>query len=160
MSKLALVALIALLVGCPAQKKSEPNGVGQWEFGKTVLKDGRSKTRCNANGDVEECMAQGLPVTQLGAQKAATTLIFKGHDDTSPLVEIVLDIRACEVADATAALTTVLGEPDKGSTEKRRFWQKKLMFVHAELPDSGGTCNVRFVEAGDTAYIEDLKKGD
>jgi hypothetical protein len=141
------------------RKSPEPNGVGDYQFGKTVLGDiDGKKTRCNPAGDYMLCMGQALPATKIGAQPANTDLYFKGNDPKAPLVEIALTIRACNTDDAGKALTTVLGKPDQDSNAKRMFWSGKIMFASAKLPAKDSIeCQVNFILATDADRMKELK---
>ncbi len=154
------LALAMLAPGCK-RKVADPNGVGDYQFGKTTLGSIQKLTRCNPDGAYTLCMGQALPATKIGAQPANTDLYFKGTDATSPLVEIALTIRGCQPEDAAKALTTVLGKPDSESHDKKMYWTGKLMFTSAKLPAHGSIqCEVNFVEATDADRIKELKAED
>jgi hypothetical protein len=159
--RITLVALVVVsLSSCKPRPKPEPNGLGPWEFGKTTLADARKRTSCLQNGEYWECMPEGtgMQSIKVGEQASGLKPIFRGADDKAPLVEIYLEFRACQVPAVTEWLVKTLGKPDEGSSEKKAFWTKKLMFVGAFLPAKGGTCEISFVTIDDAERIKYLKE--
>lgn len=157
LARVARVCALAValgLVGCE-RKKPEPNGIDLWEFGKSTLAQAKTRTRCQAQDDLTWCF--GARELGLGKQGAQVQLFFKGHEDTAPLAEIALTVRACQGDELGASLERVLGVPERHakSGDKKLFWRKPLMFVVADLAASGG-CEINFVEPADTKRIAEL----
>jgi hypothetical protein len=154
-----IVASFLVLVGCK-HKPSDPNGVGPWQFGKTKLSDAEATGRCLPGEGATMCV--GLSALQIGKQPAQTDLYFASSDKNAPLIEIALTVRACDVADAGAALDKVLGpSKDVSPDGKLRFWSYQPMFVAAKLPAKGSVeCQVNFVDPKDSKRIAELRAGE
>jgi hypothetical protein len=158
---LPIVACAALLLagGACDKKKSDPNGVGPWQFGKSKLADAEAAGRCLPGDGVVQCV--GLSGIQIGKQAAQTDLYFKSNAKDAPLIEISLIIRACDAEAAGAALEQVIGPPTSASKDNRaHFWKWSTMFVAAQLPAKGSIeCLISFVEPKDEARIAELQAG-
>jgi hypothetical protein len=155
----ALAALPLLVSGC-GKKDESPNGVGPWQFGRSVLADAEAAGRCiPIEGGQMQCI--GLSAMQVGGQIGEPQTYFASNAKDAKLVEIAITIRTCDAPAVAGDLSTRIGKPTSQSDDgKMLFWQMSTMFVRALVPDKkSGWCELNFVDPGDAQRIADLKAG-
>ena len=155
----ALVVALIALSGC-SKKDESPNGVGPWQFGRSVLSDAEAAGRCiPIEGGQMQCI--GLSAMQVGGQVGEPQVYFASAAKDAKLIEIAITIRTCDAPAVANDLTTRIGKPTTQSDDgKMLTWQMSTMFVRALVPDKkSGWCELSFVDPGDQARIADLKAG-
>lgn len=166
-----LVALV-LFAALPACKDDDINGIGPWALGETTLATAPGVCRPVEDGTVW-CFSAGR--IAVGEQAATVDLYFqpkckgevpagqtrksraklRAECSGSPLVEILLSIRACDEAAAAAALTHAIGEPQRRA-KNRLYWQTGGAVIVGQLPADGTTCEINFVAPSQKARIKQL----
>ena len=117
----AFAAVILLLGSSSCKRNREYNGIGGWVLGKTV----RSQAGgiCEPQAGLVWCGNDPLSnrTVSLGGQAADIGLYFASNDPKAPLVEIVLDVSACDVHALTRWMKSTFGTPSQSQPSKL-FW--------------------------------------
>jgi hypothetical protein len=114
--RLALLAvLLVVATGCE-KKNQDPNGVGPWQFGRSVLSDAEAAGRCLPleSGEMH-CI--GMTASQIGGQVGETDTYFRSKDKTSGLIEIAITVRSCDAAAVASDLIGRIGKPTTQSDD-------------------------------------------
>ncbi|HUS33013.1 MAG TPA: hypothetical protein VMZ53_31135 [Kofleriaceae bacterium] len=165
----------AMFVGCKP-RKTEPNGVANYRFGKTTranifegicqpteLTDGRKATWCFA-----------LPPLKVAKRVAEVDAYFLGQEteansklpekdrrpalEKMPLIEVQFKVRGCVESEAENFLRERFGPPDvKQSKGALTVWQNSFMWVGAFLPSEPGRCLIHFLPMSEAAEIARIK---
>src|SRR5947207_5561161 len=88
---LAAALTVAALPACK-RAKAPIDGIGPWHIGKTKKSEG---VVCTPSDDMTFCSNQ--EEMHIAEHRASVDLYFRGHDDSSPLAEILLDLGSCRV---------------------------------------------------------------
>ncbi len=149
------VAVLALSVvfaaGC-SRKPKEIDGIGDWHLGLTQKKDGYV---CTPQSDgITFCSQQ--PQMGIADQVADILLYFRGNEETSPLVEIIVSIDRCRPEGVVMAFEKQLGPPHERAANLH-MWFGKLATIIAQLPTSDGRCEINFVDPADAKRIAELR---
>src|SRR5215210_1154464 len=100
-----LATVLAAVTACK-KKEGAVDGIGEWHIGKTTVADGFVCTPWE-NG-LTFCSNQ--PPKNIGDHTASVDLYFRGHEETSPLVEILLAVQgSCNTESLDKWLTSKLG---------------------------------------------------
>lgn len=149
----AVIWIAALVV--PGCKRQAPvNGIGGFEVGTTRL--GQVGGRCIDASEAPLMFCPSIASVMLGEQRANIDLYFGDKQNDATLVEILLDVNACQPEALGSWLSSTLGAP-KRQAGNRMFWSNEHAFIAAALPAEPGRCELSFVAAGDTARIERLQ---
>lgn len=149
-SVVAATALVA--AGC--RREAPVNGIGGFEVGKTQL--GQVGGRCIDASEAPLMFCPSMASVMLGEQRANIDLYFGDKKNDATLVEILLDVNACQPEALGTWLSSTLGKPEQ-QTGARMFWSNEHAFIAAALPAEPGRCELNFVAAGDTARIDRLR---
>ncbi|HET6612342.1 MAG TPA: hypothetical protein VFG83_10145 [Kofleriaceae bacterium] len=167
----ALVSVaVSLGIGC---KDRGISGIGPYKLGETTLAGAPGVCRPVEDGTVW-CFSAGR--IAVGQQPATVDLYFSPHCSgavpegqtrdsraelrdqcgDSPLVEILLSIRACKEDAAAEALARAIGKPPDRRAKAKLLWQTGSAVIVAQLPADGTTCEINFVAPTETARIKHL----
>lgn len=154
-SRSHLILAAAVLASAAAcDKKTEIDGVGPWHLGETIRRDGYV---CTPQSDgITFCSQQ--PPLAVAEQQADVLLYFKGHEETAPLIEIILSIDRCKPEGVVLALEHQLGAAHEieGSTY---VWTGKAAVIVGQVPTKEGRCEINFVAPTDAKRIAQLRGG-
>ncbi|MEZ4365628.1 MAG: hypothetical protein R2939_05000 [Kofleriaceae bacterium] len=163
------MAAAAVVAGACDKPPKELAGFGPWHVAKTTVgkvtggrcdpttfEDGRKGVWCYA-----------LPPVRMGRRPGQVNLYFSDGSATadavgsaanlaSPLVELQLVVRGCDVVDLDRFLRDHLGPP-RESGAGRAFWENHYMLVATLLPDRDGSCLVRAFPLAERAAYDAVK---
>jgi hypothetical protein len=149
----AAAALLAASAAACDKKEAPIDGIGPWHIGRTQKKEG---TICRPVDDGLTYCSQN-PEMSIAEHRATVDLYFRGAEDTSPLVEILLALGACDAEAVDRWLTSKLGV---ASAQRGRalVWPGagQRATVVALLPSRDGVCEVHFLEPTDEKRLAQL----
>jgi hypothetical protein len=147
-------ALVALGALAACEKKAAPiDGIGQWHIGRSVASEG---TICRPLEDGTTYCSHN-PEMSIAEHRATVDLYFRGHEQSSPLTEILLALGACDVEAVDRWLTRKLGV---APTRRGRapMWPGEKATVVALLPAHDGVCQIHFLDPNDEKRLAQLEK--
>lgn len=149
----AAAALLAASAAACDKKEAPIDGIGPWHIGRTQKKEG---TICRPVEDGLTYCSQN-PEMSIAEHRATVDLYFRGAEDTSPLVEILLALGACNAEAVDRWLTSKLGTASE-QRGRALVWPGSgaRATVVALLPSRDGVCEVHFLEPTDEKRLAQL----
>ncbi len=148
-SAFVLCFSVFFIANC-GKKDTELVGFHKYEFGKTTKKDG---VACSKRGQQTYCSHNDSP--SIAGHKTQTDLYFRGHDEDSPLAEILVGIWKCNPGELSAGLYAQMGEPAEKVGQRLR-WEFKNMTAIAILKEDKGLCTLHFLDHSEEKRIAKL----
>jgi len=135
-----------------ACKRAAPeiDGYGEFHVGKSTVADGAA---CRPMGELTYCSNNASP--PIAGQRTATDLYFRGHEDSSPLVEILVTVSACKADAVLADLRKKLGDPDE-EAQGKFVWRKKGVVIVSQIEVEAGLCELNFLRADEKQRLEEI----
>jgi hypothetical protein len=155
---IGMITWAAVVVGCNS-KKGEFDGVGNWRFSKSTLKNAKNgvcqPTDLNDGRKGTWCFAQ-TPF-KIGERVAEVDLYFLGTDPDAKLIEIQLKIRGCVEQELEQWMRNGFGPPIEMKAT-RGYWKNSFLWAAALMPSEPGRCLVHFLPVSENAEIERIKQ--
>lgn len=169
MTRLGPLVVAALAVAACGQRSREAAGLAGWNVGRAKLGDVK-EGRCDPTdlpGGRKGVWCFGGPGVTMGRQPASVHLYFSDGSATgggvgssgnmaSPMIELQLRVRTCDVASVDRYLRDRLGVPAE-SRRGRSSWETRFLLAHARLPDTDGACLVRLFPPAERAEFDRVR---
>jgi hypothetical protein len=148
------VVLALAALSC-STKEGEIDGIGSWHIGKTKAAEAALWPRCQLQEDGLSWCANNPGMT-IAEHPASVDLYFRGNEETSPLVEILVAMaQPCNTEALDKWLTHRLGAAT-GNQGRAMVWKGKATTVAALLPAKDGECRIHFLDPKDEARLGQL----
>lgn len=154
-----LLGLVGLVAPACRGRAPEFDGVGNWRFTRTTLKDvtGGLCQPTDLNDGRKGTWCFGQPPFRIGGRIAEIDLYFPGTEPTAKLIEIQLKIRGCHEDEIEHWLRAAFGPPIQ-SKPTRGYWRNSFLWAAALMPSEPGRCIVHLLPLSESAEIERIKQ--
>ena len=151
--------LAAGLASGACSRDPEYDGIGNWRFTHTTLKDATGglcqPTDLNDGRRGTWCFAQ--PPIRIGGRTAEVDLYFLGTEPTARLIEIQLKVRGCREDELDHWLRAAFGPPIQ-TRPTRGYWKNSFLWAAALMPSEPGRCRVHLLPLSENAEIDRIKQ--
>ena len=154
---LALVVL-ASLAGGACGREPEYDGIGNWRFGHTTLKDATGRCQpVDLNDGRQGTWCFGQQPSRIGGAKADIDLYFLGTEPAAKLIEVQLKVHGCREDELEHWLRVAFGPPIQ-TRATRGYWKNSFLWAAALMQSEPGRCLVHVLPLSENAEIARIKQ--